>query len=224
MEAPVEARCVTQLSFVRLILVAAVLGTIVVVSDGRPLFGSLFDRNAGVGASSMAVDPPLETAPLQLHLTTDGPSVKQIIGVVRSQARQVPGAQPDAPVTVVLTTDVAGETGDERALLAGMQRGETAWVRTDGGWPERTLIHEVAHVVTDGDGHGEIWRAVYLGAIEELFGEAASAREQRRIARIYDRCYLDDTCPARDDVPQMSGATASAHHHPRGAPPWQRSR
>ena len=221
-EPRIEARSAAMGLHERLCLVAAGLATVVIVNDAWPAL----ERSAEPAVST-TTDPVPVTA--RLHLTTEGPSVEEIIGVVRSQARQMPGAQPDAPLTVVLTSDVAGETGDERDLLAGIQRGETAWVRTDGGWPERTLVHEVAHVLTDGDGHGAIWRGVYLGAIEELFGDARASREQRRIAWIYDRCYLDGSCPRRDDsrretAPQTSGTSVSAHRHPRGTTPWQRSR
>ena len=219
MEPRVEERNTASISVVRLILAAAALGTLLVVSDGW-LLGDRIDGPA----VSAATEPLPETGHLQLHLTTDGPSVEEIVEVVRAQARQVPGARPDAPVKLVLTPDVAAESGDERELLAGLQRGDTAWVRSDGGWPEGTVVHEVAHVLTDGDGHGEMWRAVYLGAIEELFGAARAAREQRRIAWVYDRCYLDDSCPERDDAPEMSGASASAHHHTEGDGTWQPSR
>jgi hypothetical protein len=136
---------------------------------------------------------------VQVRLSTEGHTVAELVAVVREHARRTPGADPTADVTVILTGGLAEETGDDRALLAGLQRGRYAWVRTDLAWPERTLVHEVAHVLADGDGHGPIWRAVYLGAIEQLFGEHRAERERRRIAWVHDRCYRTDTCPSRVD-------------------------
>jgi hypothetical protein len=134
---------------------------------------------------------------VQVRLSTDGPTLAELVAVVREHARRTPGADPTADVTVILTSGLAEETGDDRALLAGLQHGRYAWVRTNLAWPERTFIHEVAHVLTDGDGHGPSWRAVYLGATEELFGEHHAERERRRIAWVHDRCYRTDTCVSR---------------------------
>jgi hypothetical protein len=136
-------------------------------------------------------------AEVEVRLSTEGPTVAELVAVVREHARRTPGADPTAPVTVILTSDLADATGDDRALLGGLQRGRYAWVRTDLAWPERTLVHEVAHVLTDGDGHGPIWRAVYLGATEQLFGEHRAERERQRIAWVHDRCYRTDTCASR---------------------------
>jgi hypothetical protein len=150
-------------------------------------------RAAGVDAADL-VAPEAE-----VRLSTEGHTVAEMVAVVRDHARRTPGADPTAPVTVILTGDLAEETGDDRALLGGLRRGHDAWVRTDLAWPERTLVHEVAHVLADGDGHGPVWRAVYLGAVEQLFGEHRADRERRRIAWVHDRCYRTDTCASRSN-------------------------
>ncbi len=161
------------------------------------------------------LDDPPEAELLEVRLTTDGPSMADLVSTVRDQARRVPGAQPDAPVTLVLTCDLAAELGDDRPLLAGLQRGRYAYVRTDLARPERTVIHEVAHVLTDGDGHGDIWRAVYLGVIEERYGQDRADLEARRIARVYDRCGDTDTCPVSTAASGAASGQVEAADHPR---------
>jgi hypothetical protein len=144
-------------------------------------------------------DDGVDAAQTVVRLSATGPTVVEMVDAVRRQARRTPGADGDAEMTLVLSGDLARELGDERPLLAGQQRGGTAYVRVDVAWPERTVVHEVAHVMTDGDGHGEIWRAVYLGAMAELYGSDAAHRETRRVAWVHDRCYLTDSCPDRPD-------------------------
>jgi antitoxin (DNA-binding transcriptional repressor) of toxin-antitoxin stability system len=168
---------------------AATVAAVALAACG-PLGGSTSDQTSWVPAGSFATG-------VEVRLSTEGPSVAELVAVVREHARRTPGADPTAPVTVILTSDLAEETGDDRALLGGLRRGSYAWVRTDLAWPERTLVHEVAHVLTDGDGHGPIWRGVYLGATEQLFGEYRAERERRRIAWVHDRCYRTDTCASR---------------------------
>ena len=160
----------------------------------------LFAPDPAAGKSQSARDAgDVDVARTVVRLSVDGPTVQEMVDAVRRHAGRTPGADGDAEVTVVLSGDLASDLGDERPLLAGQQHGSTAFVRVDVAWPERTVIHVVAHVVTDGDGHGEIWRAVYLGAIAELYGSDAAHREARRIAWVHDRCYLTDSCPQRPD-------------------------
>lgn len=135
----------------------------------------------------------------EVRLSVDGPTVAEMVATLRHHARRTPGASPEAAVQVVLTTDLAGESDRDDGMLAGVQVGSTAFVRVDVGWPERTLVHEVAHVLAPGDGHGSTWRAVYLAGIEGLFGETRRAQEQRRVEWVYDRCYRHDACPTRMD-------------------------
>ena len=155
---------------------------------------------AEAGATSSAPDDegvsPERTV---VRMSATGPTVEEMVDAVRRQAHRTEGADGDAEVTVVFTGDLNRELGEDRPLLGGLQRGGTAFVRVDLAWPERTVIHEVAHVMTDGDGHGEIWRAVYLGAMTELYGSDAAHREARRTAWVNDRCYLTDSCPERPD-------------------------
>ena len=195
-----RSRRLVEISSTVIVLLIAVTVSAWALADG-----SLDSRGEA------AEGPSPEHATLEVRLRTDGPSLGELVEVVRRQARGVPGAAPDTPIELVLTTDVAVEAADERAYLAGLQRGSTAWVRVDLAGAETTLVHEVAHVLTDGDGHGERWRAVYLGAVEELYGPQRAAREYRRIAWVHDRCYRDDSCPQRDDLPQ---AAAHAEHDP----------
>ena len=178
---------------VGLVAVVAVLLFAVV---GEELFGS---DPAAAATQSVHEDGDADAWHTVVRLSADGPTVQGMVDAVRRQARRTAGANGEVDVTVVLSGDLAGELGDERPLLAGQQHGSTAFVRVDLAWPERTVIHEVAHVVTDGDGHGQIWRAVYLGAFAELYGPDAAHREARRIAWVHDRCYLTDSCPQRPD-------------------------
>jgi hypothetical protein len=173
-----------------------VVPVLLLVAVGEVLLGS--DQAAG-STRSARDDGDADAWHTVVRLSADGPTVQQMVETVRQHAHRTPGADGEVAVTVVLAGDLARELGDERPLLAGLQHGGTAFVRVDLAWPERTVIHEVAHVVTDGDGHGQIWRAVYLGAIAELYGPDAAHREARRIAWIHDRCYLTDSCPQRPD-------------------------
>lgn len=187
------------------------------------------------GAPGVEVEPPARS---QVRLSTDGPTVAELIAAARAAARDTPGATPDAPVTVVLTADLAREAGTDRQLLGGLQQGHRAYVRSDVSWPERTIIHEVAHVLTDGDGHGELWRAVYLGAFEAVYGPVMASAERRRISRVYDHCHLDDSCPpllldAGEAGRSYPDRRHPAHESATGIPtestrseerPWQPSR
>ncbi len=158
----------------------------------------LFGSGPAVG-STPATHGDVDAGHTMVRLTADGPTVQERVDTVRRHAHRTPGADGDVDMTVVLSGNLARELSDERPLLAGLQRGSTAFVRVDLAWPERTVLHEVAHVATEGDGHGHIWRAVYLGAMAELYGPDAAHREARRIAWVYDRCYLTDSCPRRPD-------------------------
>jgi hypothetical protein len=170
------------------------LSTLLAVGVAVLVATSASERTARAAGADVAGSSATE---VEVRLSTDGHTLAELVAVVREHARRTPGAAPTADVTVILTSGLAEETGDDRALLAGLRRGRYAWVRTDLAWPERTLIHEVAHVLTNGDGHGPTWRAVYLGAIEELFGEHRAERERRRVAWVHDRCYRTDTCASR---------------------------
>lgn len=171
-----------------------VVAVLLLAATGKVLFAS----DPAVGSTQSAHDDgDVDAERTVVRLSADGPTVEEMVDAVRHQARRTPGADGDADVIVVLSGDLARDLGDERPLLAGQQHGSTAFVRVDLAWPERTVIHEVAHVVTHGDGHGETWRAVYLGAIAELYGSDAVHREARRIAWVNDRCYLTDSCPRR---------------------------
>jgi hypothetical protein len=135
---------------------------------------------------------------------TEAP-VSRLVEVVRGAARRVPATVPDAELRIVFVGDVPD--ADATPFVAGLQRDTTVWVRVDGAMPTRTLLHELAHAVTPGTGHGDGFRAVYLAAIEEVYGRDTAAREARRLAWVYDRCYRDGSCP---EVPRDApGSPAS---------------
>jgi hypothetical protein len=144
----------------------------------------------GVWPSVSEAEPAVEVA-----LPDSGLTVTEVVRVVRAAAEAEPAATPGRDVTVVFTDVVPG--AEEAGLVAGRQRGSTVWVRVQGlAAPTRTLVHELAHVLVPGDGHGEGFRAVYLAAFEEIFGVERTSREARRLAWVYDRCYRDGSCPA----------------------------
>lgn len=152
---------------------------------------------AGLAAGLMAVRatavPPQPSA--EVVLEDSGLTVAEVVAVLRAAAAGVRGSDPDRDVQIVFAAEL--HSGHERPLVAGRQQDATVWVRVDGvAMPTRTLIHELTHALAPGAGHGETFRAIYLAAIEEVHDEATASREQRRLAWVYDKCYLDDSCPA----------------------------
>jgi hypothetical protein len=136
-------------------------------------------------------------------------AIADLVRVVEVAAEAAGVERPIDELTVILTEELPG--ADQRPLWGGLQSGATVWVRIDGlAMPSRTLLHEVAHALTPGDGHGERFREVYLAAMTEVYGAATASREARRLAWVYDRCYLDATCPIASRAPRRS---------PRGHPP-----
>jgi hypothetical protein len=136
-------------------------------------------------------------------------AVTELVRVVEGAANTAGVGRPIYELTVILTEELPGS--DQRPFWGGLQTGATVWVRIDGlAMPSRTLLHEVAHAFTPGDGHGERFREVYLAAMTEVYGAATASREARRLAWVYDRCYLDATCPIASRAPRRS---------PRGHPP-----
>jgi hypothetical protein len=76
--------------------------------------------------------------------------------------------------------------------LDGRTDGRSIVVGRNVALPDRALVHEFAHVVVGlEDAHGDLWRRVYLTAIEAAFDREMRASEQRRIEWVYDRTYLD---------------------------------
>lgn len=123
--------------------------------------------------------------------------VSGIVDVVRRAASAVPDSSAERELQIVFTDVI--DDGDHARFVAGRQRGSVVQVRVvDTAMPTRTLIHELAHAVTPGDGHGERFTEVYLRSIAEIFDDDLAAREARRLAWVYDRCYLDDSCPQLD--------------------------
>jgi hypothetical protein len=165
---------------------AAVLAVLAVLTVGLPAAATVGSRT----------HPTVEVI-----LPDTDATVSHLVEVVRGAARRVPATVADAELRVVFVGDVP-EAGNAH-FVSGLQRDTTVWVRVDGAMPTRTLLHELAHAVTPGTGHGDGFRAVYLAAIEEVYGEAAAARETRRLAWVYDRCYRDDSCP---DVPREASS------------------
>jgi hypothetical protein len=120
-----------------------------------------------------------------------------------ASAGQVPSAsqtldRPASGLTVVLTDEVPNSDG--HAFVGGRHAGTTVWVRIGGlAMPSRTVLHELSHAFTPGDGRGGRFREIYLGAVTEVYGAGLATREARRLAWVYDRCHLDDACPPLDD-------------------------
>jgi hypothetical protein len=130
---------------------------------------------------------------VQVVLPDSGRTVDEVVAAVRAAARDVEAADPDRDLEVILTDEIPDPHG--RAMLAGMQDGDTLWVRIGVADPTRTLAHEVAHALTPGAGHDGAFLDVYLVAIDDLFGGMLASREARRIAWVYHRCYEDGSCP-----------------------------
>lgn len=130
---------------------------------------------------------------LSVRLSEDGPTVADMVNTVARHAR---GSSPH-PTTleVVVVDELPPHLARGRPMLGGLQLGTTAWVRTSGGWPERTLLHEVAHAFAPASQHDDPWRRIYLDSLDEVFGPHAAAREAHRIAWVHDRCYRDRSCP-----------------------------
>jgi hypothetical protein len=134
--------------------------------------------------------------PLDVVLADSDLAIAELVEIVEVAAEAAGVDRPIDELTVILTKELPGS--HERPSWGGLQSGATVWVRTDGiAMPSRTLLHEVTHAFTPGDGHGELFREVYLAAVAEVYGAATATREGRRLAWVYDKCYLDGTCPSR---------------------------
>jgi hypothetical protein len=164
----------------------------------RRLVGTLVGIVLGVAVVVAARPAPPGDAglPLDVVLADSDLAIAELVQVVEVAAEAAGVERPIDELTVILTKELPGS--EERPSWGGLQSGATVWVRTDGiAMPSRTLLHEVAHAFTPGDGHGELFREVYLAAVAEVYGVATATREGRRLAWVYDMCYLDGTCPSR---------------------------
>lgn len=131
---------------------------------------------------------------LEVRLADSGRTIAELVAVVEAAAAAADVVRPYDELTVVLTDRIPGVDVDP--LVGGLSVGDTVWVRTEGvAMPSRTLLHEVAHAFTPGAGHGEPFRRIYLAAVHEVYGSEVASRELRRLAWVYDRCYLDRSCP-----------------------------
>jgi hypothetical protein len=140
--------------------------------------------------------PGVTDRALDVVLADSDIAIAELVRIVEVAAESAGVERPIDELTVILTEELPGS--EERPLWGGLQSGATVWVRIDGiAMPSRTLLHEVAHAFTPGDGHGELFRKVYLAAMAEVYGAATATREGRRLAWVYDKCYLDETCPSR---------------------------
>jgi hypothetical protein len=153
----------------------------------------------GIVVATVAVVRPAPPAlSVDVVLADSEMAIAELVRVVEGAANAAGVGRPIDELTVILTEELPGS--DQRPFWGGLQAGATVWVRIDGlAMPSRTLLHEVAHAFTPGDGHGERFREVYLAAMAEVYGPATAARESRRLAWVYDKCYLEGTCPTRSD-------------------------
>jgi hypothetical protein len=153
----------------------------------------------GLAGSSPSTPRPSTPPVVRVVMPDTDHSVDELVHLVRQAAREVPDTRPDRALQVIFTDALPAE--HDQPLLGGYQTGSTVWVRTGVARPTRTLLHEVAHVVTPGAGHDEPFRSVYLAAIAVVYDEQTAAREARRLAWVNDRCYLADSCPELDRGP-----------------------
>jgi hypothetical protein len=156
------------------------------------LFGVVLGVALGLGGYATASSASPGT--VEVVLPDTEARLSDLVRAVRSAAVGVHGTLPERDLEVVLTTRLP-EDADEPGLT-GWQRGSTVWVRLEGNaTPTTTLLHELAHAVTPGGGHGETFREVYLTAVTEVLDLQTAEKEARRLAWVYDRCYQDDACP-----------------------------
>lgn len=170
----------------RVFVLAPMIATALVLAA----FAALVLRGtpAWQGALDDGSSPPVEV----LMPDTDR-SVDELVQLVREVARRRPDTQPDRDVQVILTDRLPPE--HDQPLFGGFNAGSTVWVRVGLANPTRTLLHEVAHALTRGAGHDEPFRSVYLAAVGTAYDGETASRENRRLAWVYDRCHLDDSCP-----------------------------
>lgn len=94
--------------------------------------------------------------------TVQGVDVEHLVEITREAARRVEGTDPDRPVSIEITT---GEITRGVTYPSGRVVIEAS---TFGRPLEWLILHEVAHVLTLGDGHGDVWREVYRTASQML--------------------------------------------------------
>lgn len=111
-------------------------------------------------------------APVEVEGAKDyGASIDEADSIVifsmREIAAGIGGTDPEAAIlSITLVTEMSHplcHTGcawpnGRVEILEGMNPGRTAV----------TLIHEISHVLTHGDGHGEIWCALYTSGVTQL--------------------------------------------------------
>lgn len=121
-----------------------------------------------------------------------------LTGDVDARTRELAGSVVEAarrhglPVRPLELEIRSVERVDPGSLLGGRTDGRLIHVGRNVALPDRTLLHEFAHAVVGlEDGHGQLWRRVYLTAIEDAFDRRMVASERRRIEWVYDRSYLD---------------------------------
>jgi hypothetical protein len=152
------------------------------------LIGSLLVGAAGSWSSGGALVGPKTPASEVLVLTGDvDVRSRQLAAIVVEAARrhQLPLRRLELEIRYV--DRVGSDTP-----LDGRTDGRTIVVGRNVALPDRTLVHEFAHVLVGlEDAHGDLWRRVYLSAIEDAFDRRMRDSEQRRIEWVYDRSYLD---------------------------------
>lgn len=94
--------------------------------------------------------------------------IEHLIEVTREAARGIDGTEPEREVTISFVESI--DHPNERAHGFARADGSIDMLShvpdSTPGWRlEYLVIHEVAHVLTSGDGHGEVWLAVYRAAV-----------------------------------------------------------
>jgi hypothetical protein len=161
----------------------APVALVAVLAIGSPLVGAAWSWSPDptlVGAETPASEVLLLTGEVDLR-------TRQLAAIVVEAARrhELPVRRNEVEIRYV--DRVGSDTP-----LDGRTDGRLIVVGRNVALPERTLVHEFAHVVVGlQDAHGDLWRRVYLTAIEDAFGQRMLDSERRRIAWVYDRSYLE---------------------------------
>jgi hypothetical protein len=152
------------------------------------LIGSLLAGAAWSSSSDRTLADPRTPASEVLVLTGDADArAHQLAAMVVDAARR-----HGLPVRRLELEIRSVDRVEHDTLLGGRTDGRLIHVGRNVALPDRTLLHEMAHAVVGlEDGHGQLWRRVYLTAIEDAFDLRMVASERRRIEWVYDRSYLD---------------------------------
>lgn len=91
------------------------------------------------------------------------------IDAMRNIARDVSGANPNAPITIYLVNELPAECKEVGHNGCAFRDGRIYIVSQGTYFGEiRTVLHEIAHALTAGDSHGDAWSEVFGRSAAEL--------------------------------------------------------